>query len=138
MKISYSDQGKKGEQLANQYLAGKGYRILDTNYFFKTETGRKIGEIDIIAKKKDVYVFIEVKTTVDHLNINDYFRLERRVDKKKANKIIIAAQKWFLDKKIKTSNLMWQLDVIGVIISDTNDEDYEIIHLENVFEDKEF
>jgi putative endonuclease len=138
MRISYLDQGKKGEKLANEYLIGKGYGVLDINYFFKTETGRKIGEIDIIAKKGNVYVFIEVKTTVNHPNIDDYFRLERRVDKKKSDKIIITAQKWFLDKKIKTSNLKWQLDIIGVIISDTNDEDYKIIHLENVFEDKEF
>jgi len=138
MKISYLDQGRRGEQLASEYLMDKGYRILDTNYFFKTETNRKIGEIDIIAKKKDVYVFIEVKTTIDRPDINDYFRLERRVSKKKANKIIITAQKWFLDKKITTSNLKWQLDIIGVVISNTNNEDYEIIHLENVFEDKEF
>jgi putative endonuclease len=136
MRISYSEQGRRGEWLANEYLVNKGYEVLDTNYFFKSQTGRRIGEIDIIAKKNDIYIFVEVKTTINRPNIDDFFRLEKRVNKKKAHKIIITAQKWFLDKRIEIIDLKWELDIIGVIIS--NDKDYEIIHLENVFEDKEF
>ena len=48
--------GKSGEEAALDFLRGRGYRILNTNY------KNKLGEIDIIAQDKDTLVFIEVKT----------------------------------------------------------------------------
>ncbi len=48
--------GALGEQLAAKYLRYNNYKIKAAN--FKTYTG----EIDIIALKKDVLHFIEVKT----------------------------------------------------------------------------
>lgn len=48
--------GKQGEEQATNYLKQKGYRIIQTNFECKQ------GEIDIIAKDKGEYVFIEVKT----------------------------------------------------------------------------
>ncbi len=48
--------GQRGEDLAAVYLQKKGYKIIQRNY--KTQ----IGEIDIIARDRDVLVFIEVKT----------------------------------------------------------------------------
>lgn len=48
--------GTKGELLAKEYLLKNKYKILETNYI------NQIGEIDIIAQKKDVIVFVEVKT----------------------------------------------------------------------------
>ncbi|MFA5080252.1 MAG: YraN family protein [Candidatus Paceibacterota bacterium] len=132
-----SSTGDRGEYLANQFLKNKGYDILDTNFFFKTKTDRKIGEIDIIAKLKNTYVFIEVKTTIKSSWIGDYFCLERRVNKKKVAKIILTANKWFAAKNISIENLKWQLDVIGIIINDRENK-LEIFHFENVFEDKKF
>lgn len=48
--------GKKGEDIATQYLLEKGYIIIDRNFNCRQ------GEIDIIAKDKNEIVFIEVKT----------------------------------------------------------------------------
>ena len=48
--------GKKGEDLALQYLKKNGYRIFEKNYVCK------MGEVDIIAREKDTLAFIEVKT----------------------------------------------------------------------------
>lgn len=50
------DFGRKGEQIAADYLVGKGYQIVKKNFYFG-----KVGEIDIIAKKGNVLVFCEVK-----------------------------------------------------------------------------
>lgn len=47
--------GRRAEFLAAQLLRLKGFRILETR--FKT----KAGEIDLIAAKKDLLVFVEVK-----------------------------------------------------------------------------
>lgn len=52
--------GKTGEQVAANYLKNKGYSIIEMN--FKNDSGRRIGEIDIIAKDGDELVFVEVKT----------------------------------------------------------------------------
>lgn len=45
-----------GEKIAQGYLINKGYEILETNFYTKR------GEIDIITKKDNCIVFVEVKT----------------------------------------------------------------------------
>lgn len=49
--------GRKGEDIAAEYLKKLGYKILETNKRFS-----RYCEIDIIAKDKDTVVFCEVKT----------------------------------------------------------------------------
>lgn len=48
--------GQQGEEIAVRYLQKEGYRILDRN--FRT----RYGELDVICMKKDILVFVEVKT----------------------------------------------------------------------------
>ena len=48
--------GRWGEKKAVLYLTGKGYSILECNYRCR------FGEIDIIAEKDEVIIFVEVKT----------------------------------------------------------------------------
>ncbi|MBE6037480.1 MAG: YraN family protein [Clostridiales bacterium] len=48
--------GKRGEDLAADYLQRKGYRILARNFRCRR------GELDIVAEKGGVLVFAEVKT----------------------------------------------------------------------------
>lgn len=54
MKNSNS-KGKWGEDLASKYLMKKDYTIIDRNY--KT----KFGEIDIICRRNEEIIFVEVK-----------------------------------------------------------------------------
>jgi len=49
------DTGILGEKLAKDFLKKLGYHILETNYRCPQ------GEIDIVAKRKDWLVFIEVR-----------------------------------------------------------------------------
>lgn len=49
-------KGRYGETLVEKYLIKKGYKIICKNF------STSIAETDIIAKKDDVLVFIEVKT----------------------------------------------------------------------------
>ena len=55
MKI-VNPTAKIGEDLACEYLVGKGYRIIERNF------RKKYQEIDIIAISDSTLVFIEVKT----------------------------------------------------------------------------
>ncbi len=48
--------GKNGEEAATEYLEKQGYEIIQRNFECRQ------GEIDIIAKDNEEYVFIEVKT----------------------------------------------------------------------------
>ena len=48
--------GKKGEKKAAFLLKKKGFKVLCRNYICR------VGEIDLIAQKKDLLVFCEVKT----------------------------------------------------------------------------
>jgi len=49
--------GAEGEARAASFLEEKGFSIIERNYH-----AGKIGEIDIIALKKDIVVFAEVKS----------------------------------------------------------------------------
>jgi len=52
----HNELGKKGEELAVEFLRKEGYKILDRNWTFQK------AEIDIIAQKESVLAIVEVKT----------------------------------------------------------------------------
>jgi putative endonuclease len=52
----HNELGKRGEELAVNYLQKEGYTILQTNYIYQK------AEIDIIAQKESVLAVVEVKT----------------------------------------------------------------------------
>lgn len=52
----HNELGKLGEELAIEFLQKEGYEILETNWVFQK------AELDIIAKKDDFLVAVEVKT----------------------------------------------------------------------------
>lgn len=51
------EKGDFAEQKAISFLTKLNFTIIETNFYAK-----KLGEIDIIAKKDDVYHFFEVKS----------------------------------------------------------------------------
>ncbi len=58
MKQLNRSTGRVGEDIAVRALRDKGYTVLERNF------SNKFGEIDIIAKDKNVIVFVEVKTKI--------------------------------------------------------------------------
>ncbi|MFV8225170.1 YraN family protein [Christiangramia aquimixticola] len=52
----HNDLGKKGEELAIEYLRLKEYEILQRNYRYQK------AEVDIIAKRENTLIAVEVKT----------------------------------------------------------------------------
>jgi putative endonuclease len=53
---STQEQGRRGEDIAWEYLKKRGYKILERNYRCR------YGEIDLIAKDRGIIVFVEVKS----------------------------------------------------------------------------
>jgi putative endonuclease len=87
---SSRDKGSRAEDLAEKYLIDKGYEIIKRNFHF----GRT-GEIDIIAKDKDVLVFVEVKS-----RSNDSYggALESITKRKQANLKKVAEGYFYVNK----------------------------------------
>ncbi len=55
-KLKALQTGVEGEDLAAQYLESQGLSIVERNYH------TRYGEIDLIARQGDTWVFVEVKT----------------------------------------------------------------------------
>ena len=60
-KYSKKDTGKIGEILAQKYLESLGYRLIEKNF------NCRYGELDIIAGKENILIFVEVKTRTSDL-----------------------------------------------------------------------
>ena len=116
--------GVLGEQLAENFLKNKGYKILDRNYSFRI-FGPQKGEVDIIAKKDGLISFVEVKT----LTSDKSFSPEAKVDFTKQRKIVKTAQSWLMKNKIPLDS-PWQIDVVAVVIDEKNKK-AKIRHLNN-------
>jgi len=122
--------GALGEKVASEYLKRKGHKILARNYVPKFVSGPQRGEIDIVAKKKDIISFVEVKTLTE--NGREQFSAilpEDKVDYQKQRKILKMAENWLMEKKIPL-NSKWQIDVIAIKI-DLNNRKARIRHFKN-------
>ncbi|MCM8784945.1 MAG: YraN family protein [Candidatus Omnitrophica bacterium] len=105
--------GKFGEEKGIEFLKKNGYKIIERNY------RTKIGEIDIIAKKKREIVFIEVKTR----SSDNYGLPEGAVNQRKLKKIEKVA---YLYLKLKKINLPVKFEVLSIIKENDNFK-FEII-----------
>jgi putative endonuclease len=80
----HNELGVTGEQLAEKFLNGLGYTILERNW----RNGNY--EIDIVAAKNNILHFIEVKTRRSH----KYGFPEEGVDKRKLRCLIFAGDNY--------------------------------------------
>jgi putative endonuclease len=115
--------GNVGEDAAARYLRKHGYKILERNY------AELDAEIDIIAKNREYYVFVEVKTrTLGHQSPKEP-RPASSVTPDKQKKIITVA-KWYLGTVPKGRKI--RFDIVEVYL-DEKREVQRIMHLENAF-----
>jgi len=120
MKTALRKFGDRGETVAENYLHGKGYEILEKNW-----TCRE-GELDLVTREKDgKVVFVEVKT---RKNLN-YGSGAEAVDERKLAKIICTGQKYIFAKNLP-ENTFWRVDVIEV--GEQNGTLQVISHIQNV------
>lgn len=105
-----------GEEKAINYLKKQKYVILKKN--FKTY----FGEIDIIAKVKDIIVFAEVKSR----NNSNYGYPFEAVDRNKQKKIINSAYVYIKQNRLK--DYRYRFDIIEVFLNEGR-----INHIENAF-----
>jgi len=96
--------GKKGEELALRFLKKKGYRIIEKNYVCK------MGEMDIIAKEKDILAFIEVKTRTS----TTFGPPQLAVNPKKQSQMSKVALNFLKEKKLEDTKA--RFDVVAILL----------------------
>lgn len=118
--------GQLGEKIAKFYLKKKGYQILAQNF------KNKWGEIDLIASKKDLITFFEIKTILT----KEGFFAEDKISTTKKKQLLKLAQIYLAQKKIPP-NTPFQIDILAVEI-DPLFQKAKIKHFENAIEDLYF
>jgi len=97
------DQGKKYENLAARFYKQNGFDILEQNW----RAGHK--EIDLIVRKADLVVFVEVKSTYSR----SFGHPAESVDQKKIRNLSTAAQQYLIDKTVTDCDL--RFDVVTFV-----------------------
>jgi len=107
--------GSAGEQSACEYLSAKGWKIIDRN----VRCGR--GEIDIIAGKRGLTAFIEVKRRRN----TAYGRPSEAVNAEKQRRIVQAAALYMQENTLENAPV--RFDIIEILPG-------EIRHIEGAFD----
>lgn len=113
----HNELGKKGEDVAVDYLQKRGYVIVERNWTFHGY------EIDIIAEYEDLLVFVEVKTRAT----KNWGNPEEAVSERRMRRMVESAGYYIdshdIDKQVR-------FDIIGIVWGGGN---FDIEHFEDAF-----
>ena len=113
----HNELGKKGEQMAIDYLAKKGYAIIEKNWRYLK------AEVDIIAQKENTLVAVEVKT-----RSSDYFGDPQDfINPKKIKLLVMAMNEYVISKDL---DIEVRFDIIAIL---QNKNKTTIEHIEDAF-----
>ena len=113
----HNELGKKGEQLAVDFLLKSGYEIVARNYRFDK------AEVDIIARQHEILAIIEVKTrsTAEFGNPQEF------VKPKQIQRLVKAVDEYVT---LNDLDVDVRFDIIAIV---KTGKSYKIEHLENAF-----
>ncbi|SER09930.1 YraN family protein [Pedobacter rhizosphaerae] len=114
----HNDLGRNGESIAKQHLEAAGFEILDENW-----THGK-AEIDLIAYKDKLMVFVEVKTRSSVA----FGRPEEFVQMAKQKQLEMASLAY-----IELMNHQHEIRFDIIAITFTKDNHYTLNHIEDAF-----
>ena len=114
--------GSRGERIARGRLRSSGYKILAAPYLCK------VGEIDIVASKSSMVVFVEVKT-----RRSDHFgEPELAVDQEKRRRITKTAVHFLKTHKLIDCGV--RFDVIAILLESGWFSKPVVRHIESAFD----
>lgn len=114
---NHNELGKKGEQLAVDFLLKKGYTIIERNYRFDK------AEVDIIAQIKETLAIVEVKTRSSKFfgDPQDFLK------PKQIQRIVKAVNEYVIENGL---DVEVRFDIIAIVKENTK---FKIEHLEDAF-----
>ena len=113
----HNQLGKKGEQMAVDFLTKRGYDIVERNYRFDK------AEVDIIAKKENILAIIEVKTR----STSDFGDPQDFVKPKQIQRLVKAVDEYVNENQL---DVEVRFDIIAIV---KENKGFMIEHLENAF-----
>ncbi len=120
MTTAKKQTGNQGEALAARFLEQRGYTIVETNWHCQG------GELDIVARKDDTLIFVEVKTR--HADTVETAFLQ--VTPAKCRRLIHSAYAYIHLKQLE--DLLPRIDVIGIALR--NGQPPVIEHVEDALD----
>jgi putative endonuclease len=118
--------GKRGEDLAAEYLQQQGFSIVDRNYW------KPWGEIDLIARREGELRFVEVKTVVRRMIREDDYEPEDNIHPWKLKRLRRVIETYLLANDwVDEEDLDWQFDALAVYLDPAGDL-LKIEHLEDL------
>ena len=111
---SHQALGKSGEKKAKNYLLSKGYEVLHQNW------RKQYLEVDLIVKKKNTIIFVEVKTRNSEMG-----NLDEVISRQKEFALVRAMNVYMSEIE---EDMFCQIDL--VLIKKRN-HSFEIEHLKN-------
>lgn len=113
----HNELGKEGERVAVNYMAENGYEILEQNWYYNHK------EIDLIAKKDDLLIIVEIKTRTT----DDWELPEDSISNAKIRFLVDATEAYIIQNDI---DLEVRFDVIAVI---PENNEWKIEHIMEAF-----
>ncbi len=113
----HNEFGRLGEEVAEDFLIKKGYKILRKNFYYAK------AEVDIIAQKGEILAIVEVKSRSQHF-VKD---LKEVIHPKKI-KLLVKATDYFVQEN--NLDVEVRFDVITVIKTKLG---FSVEHLEDAF-----
>ncbi len=104
-----SETGRRGEDVALDWLLAHGFRLLDRNW----RAGHK--ELDLVVESAQRVHIVEVKTMTPPLLIRPY----EKVDSRKQASLVQAARKYIAWRHVSKEV---QFDVLSVVLAEDGNE----------------
>ena len=103
-KTKILNSGQAAEQQAANYLSQQGLSLIEQNYHCRR------GEIDLICKQGDTWVFVEVK----YRKSSSHGGAAAAVDQRKIQRILLSAQYYLQQKNLNQFDTAMRFDVVAI------------------------
>jgi putative endonuclease len=114
--MNTKELGYKGESFVADYLGKKGFRVVARNY------RQRNGEIDLIAIRGDLVVFVEVKTRT-----HSAFDLSEVVSMTKQRRIAACARQFILEYNMHHASYRFDVALLENLVTG------QIIYIQDAF-----
>ena len=103
--MSSTELGRWGEDIAARALETHGYVIIERNWRCPE------GEIDVVARDGEAWVFVEVKTR----SSEEYGLPEEAVTKDKRERLLNAGLLYLTENEL--GDVLWRVDVVAITLA---------------------
>ncbi len=128
MKQSTTEIGTEAENVACLYLEKQGLKLVEKNFEVINQQGKKTGEIDLIMRDKQFYVFVEVKKR----GVTAFGTAIEMITPQKKSRIIRTATH-YLVRNYLFHTALCRFDVIGILYDKKPPFKQEITWIKDAF-----